>query len=205
MTDQTADLGEYIAKYHSVFSRKTTSKGQCRIFGMENRPLLKKGQKNRVLLYAGCFNPPHLGHYSILRRAFEASQDINAIAAIVLPVDDDRVQGKCKKIGQSLVLPKSERVRLWRSDAKILPEWWIYDGSTEEWKWLWKDLKVAIKMDGFDLRFTNVLGPDHISRFGSYSGLNWGCYETITSDAGRQSDLVKANGSLFTLPGGFTP
>ncbi|GJC90749.1 hypothetical protein ColLi_13587 [Colletotrichum liriopes] len=205
MTGQTADLGKYIAEHHIDCPRSTTSIGHCRIFGKENRPLLKRGQKNRVLLYPGCFNPPHLGHYNILRRAFEGSQDINVIAAIVLLLDDDSLEAKCEAKGQSLVLSRSERACLWRSDARVLPQWWIYDGSVRDWYWLREDLENAIAIDGFDFQFASVLGPDHISRFGSYLGWNWSCHETITSDAGRRSDLVKADGSLYTLPDGFTP
>ncbi|OHW89790.1 Cytidylyltransferase domain-containing protein [Colletotrichum incanum] len=199
MAGQTADLGEYIAEYHSECPRRITSIDHCRIFDTENRRLLKREQKSRVLLYPGCFNPPHLGHYNVLRRAFEGSQDINVIAAIVLLLDDDSLEAKCEAKGQILVLSRSERAHLWRSDARVLPQWWIYDGSVRDWHWLREDLENAIAIDGFDFQFASVLGPDYISRFESYSGWNWSCHETITSDAGRRSDLVKADGSLYTL------
>ncbi|KZL87507.1 hypothetical protein CI238_01473 [Colletotrichum incanum] len=189
MAGQTADLGEYIAEYHSECPRRITSIDHCRIFDTENRRLLKREQKSRVLLYPGCFNPPHLGHYNVLRRAFEGSQDINVIAAIVLLLDDDSLEAKCEAKGQILVLSRSERAHLWRSDARVLPQWWIYDGSVRDWHWLREDLENAIAIDGFDFQFASVLGPDYISRFESYSGWNWSCHETITSDAGRRSDL----------------
>ncbi|KAK1962435.1 hypothetical protein LY78DRAFT_251133 [Colletotrichum sublineola] len=197
MEDQTAKLGDYIAEYHRKRRRL--------IFNTENQPLLKKGHKNRVLLYAGCFNPPHLGHYHILRRAFEGSRDINVIAAIILPLDDERLEAKCERKGQSLVLSKAERARLWRSDPRFMPEWWVFDDSTSAWDWLQAKLEKAVERDGFEIQFTAVLGPDYIARFQPYDGWSWGCHETITSDAGRSSDLVKPDGSLYTLLLCFTP
>ncbi|KAK1995351.1 hypothetical protein LX36DRAFT_683112 [Colletotrichum falcatum] len=187
---QTAELGKYIAKcQHRKTSRRPGS-----IFTSENPPLLRKGQTNRVLFYVGCFNPPHLGHYNILRRAFEESRDINVIAAIILPLDDDFVRAKCDRQGQSLVLRKSKRARLWQSDPRFRPEWWAYSRSTSAFNSLMERLEDAIERDGFEIRFTAVFGPDHVSRRESYDGRTWYCHETITSDAGRRSNLVKPDG-----------
>ncbi|KAK1599318.1 uncharacterized protein LY79DRAFT_683322 [Colletotrichum navitas] len=197
MEDQTAELGKYIAKCRS--------KRHPAVFNTDKQPLLKKGQKNRVLVYAGCFNPPHLGHYNILRRAFEGSRDINVIAAIILPLDDNSLEAKCKRKGQSLVLSKSERAHLWRSDARFMPEWWVHSSSTDRWDRLRRRLEKAVEVDGFEIQFTAVLGPDYVARYERYDGYCWDCHETITSDAGRSSDLLKPDGSLFKLRPYFTP
>ncbi|KAK2040018.1 hypothetical protein LZ31DRAFT_587385 [Colletotrichum somersetense] len=203
MEDQTAELGKHIAKCHR--RRHHLPDGHNRIFNTENQPLLKRGQKNRILLYAGCFNPPHLGHCNLLRRAFEESRDINVIAAVILPIDDATLEAKCEWKGQSLVLSKRERAHLWRSDPRFMPEWWVYDGSSDGWNRLRRKLENAVEADGFEIQFTAVVGSDYIGRLEEYDGCWWDCHETITSDAGRSSDLVKPDGSLCTLPRYFTP
>ncbi|KAJ0162046.1 hypothetical protein CTA2_5209 [Colletotrichum tanaceti] len=200
MEGQTVELRRYFSTYHRWrCPEATTSSTHCQIFGAKDGPLLRKGQTNRVLFYAGCFNPPHVGHLSFLRRAFEGTADINVIAAVVLPLDSHSLRSKRRVNGQDLVLTRSERVRLWRSDARMLPEWWVYDGTVAEWDVMRDKVEEAIEVDGFDFQFVVLSGPDHISRFRTYSGWSWSCFETVTGDAGRHSDLVKPDGSLHTL------
>jgi hypothetical protein len=58
-------------------------------------PCLKFGRINRILLYPGCFNPPHRDHFEILRHGFgKRDRDICIIAAIVLPLDDESLAKK---------------------------------------------------------------------------------------------------------------
>ncbi|CCF39050.1 hypothetical protein CH063_09987 [Colletotrichum higginsianum] len=200
MKGQTAELSKYFASYHRwECPEARTSSTHCQIFGTKDGPLLRKGQTNRVLFYAGCFNPPHIGHLSFLQRAFGGTHDINVIAAVILPLDSHSLRSKRRVNGQDLILSKPDRVRLWRSDARMLPEWWVYDGTVDEWDIMRDKVEEAIERDGFDFQFVVMSGPDHISRFRTYSGWSWSCFETVTSDAGRHSDLVKPDGSLYTL------
>ncbi|KAK2060713.1 hypothetical protein LY76DRAFT_614849 [Colletotrichum caudatum] len=179
--DQTAELGRYIATHHRTRRHHHAPDGHDRIFNTEDQPLLKRGQKNRE------------------------SRDINAVAAVILPVDDVALEAKCGLKGQSLVLSKRERARLWRSDPRFMPEWWVHDGSTDAWGRLRRRLEKAAGADGFEIQFTAVVGSDYIGRLEEYDGWWWGCHETITSDAGRSSDLVEPDGSLCALPRSFTP
>ncbi|KAK1974413.1 hypothetical protein LZ30DRAFT_408992 [Colletotrichum cereale] len=171
MDDQTAELGPYIARCHSNYTPVRSFNRNNRIFKTENQPLLRRGRMNRVIVYPGCFNPPHLGHYNMLRRAFEGSRDINVVAAVVFPLNDSRLEGKYA-MSDGLILSKAERVRLWRSDARFMPEWWVYDGDEGDWYALRDDLEEAIERDGFEIQFSSVLGPDHIGRFTPYCGQN---------------------------------
>lgn len=51
---------------------------------------------------------------SVVVHVFETSPDLNAIAAIIPPLDDEIVEGKCRVWGEGLVITKDQKVRLWR-------------------------------------------------------------------------------------------
>jgi FAD synthase len=129
MDCNTADLGTYIESCHNTYSF-------CRdgVFdqGITHlRPRLESNRTNRVLLYPGSFNPPHRGHEALLNRAFACSHDINAIAAIILPLDDSRVEAKCRHLGHDLIFTKEQRVQLWKGYG--MHDWrWVYNRSEQE-------------------------------------------------------------------------
>ncbi|KAH8755632.1 hypothetical protein F5883DRAFT_649727 [Diaporthe sp. PMI_573] len=56
-------------------------------------PSLRVGQKNRVLIYCGAFNPPHTGHVACLVDGLEhlaKDSDLgDLVACIVVPLDDE--------------------------------------------------------------------------------------------------------------------
>lgn len=56
-------------------------------------PLLQAGQKNRVVIYCGAFNPPHTGHIACIVDALQyVAKDTNLgdfVACIVVPLDDE--------------------------------------------------------------------------------------------------------------------
>lgn len=122
--DETADLGQYLSDaWGPCLCEPTPSTIGCHhtnIFGPRSapgRPQLKKGQENNVLIYSGCFNPPHLGHYKLLRRAFEGSQDLNVIAAVVYPVSTRVLERKARRRQQWLMFDMADRIRLWHGDS----------------------------------------------------------------------------------------
>jgi cytidyltransferase-like protein len=193
MDSETADLGCYIAKCrYSQYGYPTD-----RIFDVgitHRRPLLQRNRINRILLYPGCFNPPHNGHLALLTRAFATGQDVNIVAAIILPLDDDAVNAKCRALGSGLVFTKEERVRLWR--GYVPHDWyWIYDQDLRQWSSFRRLLTDIITQDGFDIDFAVLAGPDHIKQ-GSLPCTPWDCDEIIVSDVGRAADFVTTSSIL---------
>ncbi|UQC82068.1 uncharacterized protein CLUP02_07554 [Colletotrichum lupini] len=171
--NETADLGQYLSDaYGPCLCEPTPSTTGCHhtnIFGPRSspgRPRLKRGQENNVLIYSGCFNPPHLGHYSLLRRAFEGSQDLNVIAAVVYP-------------------------------------YWTHDGGRLKFEDMWSRVLGAVKRDGFNLKFIEVAGPDHVVPTRVFQPFEWDfeIYRTILSNAGREFDLLQPGGQIERMRG----
>ncbi|KAL5410246.1 hypothetical protein PMIN04_010705 [Paraphaeosphaeria minitans] len=164
MDFRTADLGGYIASCHATQYQRFGITDRVFDQGMTNvRPRLRSDRTNRIILYPGSFNPPHRGHETLLRRAFEGSQDIDVIAAIVVLLDDNDVEAKCLHLGQRFTLAKEERVRLWRGYGPH--DWrWVYDGSERDWHSFRLRLTDVITGDGFDLKFVVLAGLDYIKR-----------------------------------------
>src|SRR5271167_970439 len=95
--------------FHSVYpndSRKTRLRSRSDKRGI---PLLSKDRANRVLIYPGSFNPPHIGHLSVLRHAFESSPDLNIVAGIVVPVAVELIEKENYRSGRHLVLSREQR------------------------------------------------------------------------------------------------
>lgn len=198
MKRHVAGLEKYISQCH--FS-SPTDQINARIFDhgiTHDNPILVSGRVNRILLYPGCFNPPHRAHKALLHTVFASSEDINAIAAIVLPMDDKVVERK--STGEQLVLSKDQRLQLWR-DHVPYDKYWIYDRSMEEWCAFRRRLEDATRSDGFELRFTVIYGSDYLDPRETPRWLVWNCKEAIVSDAGRHSEVVCENGKLLQLPG----
>ena len=199
MARKTADLGSYIERCYytnvglSCLRERMVDQGIT-----HQRPRLVKGRVNRILLYPGCFNPPHRSHEALLHYAFTNCQDMNVVAAIVLPLDDDDVDAKNHRAGDGLVLTKDERVRLWRGHGPH--DWrWVYDRTIEEWYSFRHNLTEAVSRDGFNLKFTLLAGPDYIKRDSTMPWNAWNCEEIVTSDIGRAADFAIAN-HLLQLP-----
>jgi hypothetical protein len=78
-------------------------------------PCLKFRHINRILLYPGCFNPPHRGHFKLLCHGFRQSgRNICIITAIVLPLDNESLVKKLRGQENPLIFNKDKRVRLWK-------------------------------------------------------------------------------------------
>lgn len=147
-------LSTYIAKVHYG-----TSFGHETIFdyGLAHiSPYLKRDQINRILVYPGSFNPPHVGHQASLSYAFNNSGcGLNLIAAIILPLDDNSLIMKVGTRKGAVVLTKEQRVGLWRGQSGLEPgpSFWIFDRSTDKWNSLQKRLAEAVSADGFKIDF----------------------------------------------------
>lgn len=195
MIRHAAGLERYISQCH--FS-SPTDQFNARIFDhgiTHDNPVLISGQVNRILLYPGCFNPPHIAHKALLHTCFASSEDINAIAAIILPMDDEAIGKKCP---DNLILGKEQRVQLWQ-DHVPYNKYWIYDRSVKQWHAFRRRLENATRRDGFELRFTVIYGSDYLDpRVGPRYRV-WDCREAIVSNAGRRSEVVSADGGLRQL------
>ncbi|QDS74234.1 hypothetical protein FKW77_002739 [Venturia effusa] len=165
-------------------------------------PVLHKNGVNRVLLYYGCFNPPHIAHLNVLRHIYtETSYEFNVVGAIVIPLCDKSCVSKFTNRNDSSHLYSiKERMKLWEQDPEF-PDWACVVESdiarTDDFRF---DLRVSAGQDGFDIKFVSVFGPDHVT---SAKGIGYCIREVMFCDAGRATDLVTADG-LLTLPD-YTP
>ncbi|KAI8960140.1 hypothetical protein F5Y11DRAFT_279910 [Daldinia sp. FL1419] len=155
-------------------------------------PRLKKNRINRVILYAGIFNPPHRAHQALLNCAFSCSQDINVIAAIVYP--SSRVSPR-KKYADEIVFSKLDRARLWLGDNGPHDWLWVYDRDGEHWDFFKNSLEELTAKDGFTLEFVFLSGPDNVGP-NQLPNIEWDCKELIVCDIGRESDMVGIDGTL---------
>lgn len=184
------------------------------------QPTLIKGQTNRIIIYRGCFSPPHLGHLRILTHAFlRGGRDLNAIAAIVFPVDGKGRPATVKSSLKTLTFTKTERVALWKHDERT-PAWaWVYGGSEEELESVMCCLPLLAGKEGYQLEFIALVGPDRAAwkedpwtpyvgamtfqdKYGEWIGINCkGCETTLICDAAREATEFDINGRLKRFKG----
>lgn len=202
MEPKTRCLAPYIESIHYGDSRTPFSK-QIFDYGITHRsPSLKFGCINRILVYPGSFNPPHLAHVEILRNGFTKSgRDMNIIAAIILPLDDEYCKRKLGGQKRPLIFTKAERARLWNGYG--LSDWyWTYDRSESEWYNFQKRLTDNISKDGLNISWVALCGPEYVNLDGIPSVPVFGCKDIMVSDAGRPADFTtRGVDRLRTLKG----
>jgi hypothetical protein len=203
MDGKSADLGCYIENCHYGDSTPFFRRNSIFDMGITHiRPRLDKSRTNRILVYPGSFNPPHHGHLALLGHAFASScDDINVIAAIILPLDDKDVDRKCRAVGEDLVLTKDQRVRLWLGECGRQDWYWVYDRSVRKWESFRHRLLDAVTQDGFDLKFVLLCGPDYLKLASPPPWRACDCDEIIVSDISRSADFRNRDGSLRQLKG----
>lgn len=197
---KVADLGKYI--YDSFYSSGWTDpQAERRSIFAERpghyKPQLHRDRENLILLYPGCFNPPHRGHQALLNRGFECCQDLNVIAAIILPIGPGG--GGSKLFAEQVSLTKTQRARLWLGDEPH--DWaWVFNGSDGLWDLFRYNLGGAAFRDGFRLDFIMLAGPDHVGI--DYVSTNaWDCQHVVVSDVGREADFVGLGETLLRVHG----
>ncbi|EEY16860.1 conserved hypothetical protein [Verticillium alfalfae VaMs.102] len=128
-------------------------------------PLLRRGFRNTIILAAGGYNPPHYGHAELLTHVLHhGGEDLNIIAAIMIPIDDAHLERKFSIAENPIILPKMAR----------LPQ---PPGGFN-------------RVQRFTVDFMTAVGPDHVSISSVHSPARWNCSETIVSDACRPADFV---------------
>ena len=154
-------------------------------------PMLKRGRKNRILIYPGCFNPPHIGHLGLLIHCFRAGQaHLNFIAALICLVNTS-VLWKDDFKSSSEALSETVRAKLWNQDPRF-PEWaWIFPEDSGKASDFVAQLREASKKDGFDIDFLSISGADKFCYGAALSLPYWGCFEIITSNISRRNDYIQ--------------
>src|SRR5436305_11894668 len=151
-----ATFAQYYHRFHPHDSRKAgvdSDANKCKV------PLLSKDKVNRVMIYLGAFNPPHVGHLGVLCHAFQGGSDLNIVAGLVYPIDVSYLERKNYRSNRKLVLSEEQRSQLWERDVRF-PTWAfaprVY-GTLED-----AEIKIAsaAEKDGYEIRYIRVLGPD---------------------------------------------
>jgi hypothetical protein len=181
-----ATFGHY---FHSVYPDDSRRAQLQSSNDKHEIPLLRKGEVNRVLLYAGSFNPPHVGHLSVLRHAFESSPDLNIVAGIVLPMSVEHIEVKNYWTDRCLVLSRKQRSELWKRDAHF-PAWAFTLNSMD----VDEEVADAAKKDGYEILYIDLCGPDTWN----FRCPNRHTYakstEYLISDAARSAPLLSPDG-----------
>ena len=185
-----ATFAQYYHRFHKRHSRKT------RVGSKANKckgPLLSKDKVNRVMIYVGAFNPPHVGHLSVLCHAFQSSADLNVVAGLVYPLSVDYIVSKNYHSNRRLVLSERQRSELWEKDVRF-PAWAFAPRTYDTLKDLQTKIASAAKKDGYEIRYIRVTGPDNWDidnprrhRCTAYS-------EYLVTDAARSASFITPNG-----------
>jgi hypothetical protein len=153
-------------------------------------PCLHSGKPNRILVFLGCFTPPHLGHLELLAHTFLRT-DGNTIAAMFIVFGDGvsyKLNGMVK--GKRFKLTRAERIALLHDE--VLERFsWVYRGADHETvEQFQRDMTKLAKNDGYRLEFTGLDGSDHWDLDTGHYGLRWGTGSSITTDITRPSVLT---------------
>jgi hypothetical protein len=194
-----ATFAQYYHRIHKHDSRKAgvdSEANKCKV------PLLSKDKVNRVMIFYGAFNPPHVGHLGVLCHAFQSSPDLNIVAGLVYPVDVDIIEMKNYNSNRRLVLSGEQRSELWERDVRF-PTWAFvarrrrYD-STEDFE---MEIASAAKEDGYEILYIRVMGPDSWDIDNPARYLDSRYSEYLITDAARRASFVTPNDAPQPMKG----
>lgn len=191
-------LSDFAAKaYCDAFEPSTAFKTPFKDQTSKDAPLVRPKGVNRILLYPGSFNPPHQGHMTLLDHVYNnGGDDLQLIAAIVLPTSDRRLAAKTYTEDHPLILPQKQRVELWRRSGELTNRMWVFDRDEKDWAIFRVNLESEFRKADLNIKFVVLTGPDYVARSTTTDPTYWDCKDTITSDISRPVDFVTATGSL---------
>ncbi|KAL8846252.1 MAG: hypothetical protein Q9221_008642 [Calogaya cf. arnoldii] len=151
-----------LGRYLSTIFDGNQENGQIRF---KENPQLDRTRTNVILVFHGCFNPPHRGHLAVLWHAYhQLAKELNIVAAIIIPGPDEGLHDKYRHLGtETLVLPLKYRARLWNEDPHFPPWAWVFTEYTElpgGYGALEKNIKALASKDRCRVRFADLRGPD---------------------------------------------
>lgn len=154
-------------------------------------PVLRRDHDHTILVIPGSFNPPHYGHLELIKHGLaRGGADLNIIAAIIIPIDDTRLAMKFDGHRNPLLFSKHQRVQLFREDRNLPPNVWVFDRSERDWGTFLERTLSAIRVDGFNIQFMTLVGPDYVTMNGIHNPGRWGCEDTIVSDCCRPAHFA---------------
>ncbi|KAI1801178.1 hypothetical protein F4811DRAFT_535488 [Daldinia bambusicola] len=208
-------LGEYMR--HAVSSSPSSSSPSTASPPTQHGSspaILKRDRTNHILLYNGCFNPPHRGHLAHLVHAFRhAGAGLHVVGAAILVADEPYLKWKLAGRRGAQRLGLEQRVRLWteelaRTEVRRRRDDDDGDAIIGEWCWVLSEtlwplyvdmLEHLFDRDRVDVEFVRLAGGDKVSVEWVEHGA-WGCDSMITTDVSRPVDFYSNNLGELSLP-----
>ncbi|KAI4925746.1 uncharacterized protein J4E92_006482 [Alternaria infectoria] len=187
----TAPLEYYIRLASKSMSLPTPSDSY--FTSPEHAPVLHRNRENKIIMYTGSFNPPHLGHFELAFHTFLRSSS-TTIAVVFLPFRDKlKAKDGAMVNGKVFATEKEQRIALLQND--LLQRWtWFHRGHRTDFEKYGATLIKEAKKDGFQVSFVVLAGSDKFEREKVETKPSWliGWGEIITSDITRPSSLFKS-------------
>lgn len=169
--------------------------------------LLDRDRVNRVLLFDGCFDPPHIAQLELLKYVYtQARTRLNIVGAIILPCSEHSCNTVARNRknraiwnneplseGHDIHFGLAERMEMWYEDPDFPV--WASVLDVEIWDAFRDQLVKATSFDGYELRFTLLRGVDHL-RPGMRVFHALSTDEMISSDITRKAEFVNQDGLL---------
>ncbi|KAI4918970.1 hypothetical protein J4E85_009760 [Alternaria conjuncta] len=169
-----------------------------RIFTRSPGPELQRGRENRIVIYPGCFNPPHAGHAALLWHTY-LNTDANTIAVMIFALSDDCLDFKdhvTDNKGKAFILSHYQRRELWKDEVLGRFAWVFPEDDDDRLDMFMATVKRLAKLGGFKVSFPTLYGGDHITQKSMANGLwGWDGRTCVSSDVTRPMDFVPEDGS----------
>ena len=154
-------------------------------------PTLRSDCENRILVFPGSFNPPHLGHLALLWHAFLCTDD-KTIAAMFLPMGEESLAEKSnvEDRGRSFKLSLHQRTQLLQDEVFGRFTWVFPTAPYDTWEFMYKVQELAAA-DGFKVSFPSLHGGDHFDNY--WGTLGWGTGSIVASNITRPLKFIDSS------------